>query len=453
MIDDEPDEHSTVLQARFDPSAEAVTTLGLEVVEGPDRGRSFTVEVGPERVLLGQGPSCLMRLGDPSVSRRHASLERREGQVLLTDLGSKNGTRVDSVPVVAAWLRGAGERVTVGSTTLVVTARPAARVAPAPARTAFGAVVGASTEMRRLYPVFERLAATVVPVIREGETGTGKEALAEAIHRQGSRATGPFVVFDCTAVPDSLLESELFGHEKGAFTGAVAARKGVFEQAHGGTLLIDEIGDLRLDLQPKLLRAIERSEIKRVGGNQTLRVDVRILAATRRDLDREVQEGRFRDDLLHRLSVVRVELPPLRQRRGDVGVLAAHFCTHLGGDPRADLPPSLLARWAREPWPGNVRELRNAVARHLALGDLVHTLTALPAGDPGVSPTPAPGDLVAEVIAAQLPLSEARARVVDGFVRRYLEDALARSGGNVTRAAQAAGVAVRYLQMLRAERR
>src|SRR4029077_11022397 len=164
-----------------------------------------------------------------------------------------------------------------------------------------------------------------VPVIIEGETGTGKEVLAESIHETSARAKGPFVVFACTTVPVNLVESELFGHERGAFTGAVAARKGVFEQAHGGTLLIDEIGDLDAALQPKLLRAIERSEIRRVGASHPTRVDVRILAATRRDLDREVQLGRFRDDLFHRLAVGRLELPPLRARRGDVALLARSF--------------------------------------------------------------------------------------------------------------------------------
>src|SRR5262245_60431404 len=188
--------------------------------------------------------------------------------------------------------------------------------------------------------------------------------MAEALHEQGPRASQPFVVFDCTAVPPNLVESELFGHERGAFTGAVTQRKGVFEQAHGGTLLIDEIGDLDLPLQPKLLRAIERGEIRRVGADRWIRVDVRVLAATRRDLAREVQAGRFRDDLFHRLAVGRIELPPLRHRRGDVPLLARQVWRELGGDARL-LPAEILLKWEDYEWPGNVRELRNAVARQL----------------------------------------------------------------------------------------
>src|SRR5262249_22135835 len=194
----------------------------------------------------------------------------------------------------------------------------------------FGRVLGASREMRRLYPLCERLAASRVPVVIEGETGTGKEILAESLHEAGPRTAAPFAVFDCTAVPANLMESELFGHDRGAITGAVMTRKGILEEADGGTLLIDEIGDLDLQLQPKLLRALERGEVRRVGGDRWLKVDVRILAATRRNLDVEVQEGRFRDDLFHRLAVARIELPPLRERKGDVAVLASHFSEEMG---------------------------------------------------------------------------------------------------------------------------
>lgn len=178
----------------------------------------------------------------------------------------------------------------------------------------FGRLLGGSPAMRRLYPLCERLAGSTVPIVIEGETGTGKEQLAEALHEQSSRADKPFVILDCTTIAPNLIESELLGHEKGAFTGAMRTREGVFERANGGTLLIDEIGDLPLELQPKLLRAIERGVITRVGGSKPVVVDVRLLAATRRDLDREVQLGRFRDDLFHRIAVARVELPPLRER-------------------------------------------------------------------------------------------------------------------------------------------
>ncbi len=306
--------------------------------------------------------------------------------------------------------------------------------------TSFGGMLGASPQMRRLYPLCERLAAAVVPVVIEGETGTGKEVLAEALHECGPLG-GPFVVFDCTAVAPNLVESELFGHERGAFTGAVSSRKGLFEQAAGGTLLIDEIGDLDLSLQPKLLRAIERSEVRRVGGDRSIRVEVRVLAATRRRLDELVSEGRFRDDLFHRMAVVRIELPPLRERAGDVDLLARHFFRTLGGDPDS-LDPEQMARWEAYSWPGNVRELRNAVARHLAVGEL---------GSQGLGAERAMDrDVVERVLAMDLPLGEARDRVVKDFEQRYLERALRSAKGVVTHAAKASGVARRHFQRLRA---
>jgi transcriptional regulator with GAF, ATPase, and Fis domain len=286
-------------------------------------------------------------------------------------------------------------------------------------------------------------------VLIEGETGTGKEVLAEALHEEGPLSKLPFVVFDCTAVPPSLVESELFGHEKGAFTGAVAKRRGVFELAHGGTLLIDEIGDLDISLQPKLLRVLERSEVRRVGGDRPIPVDVRILAATRRDLDREVQEGRFRDDLFHRLVVGRVELPPLRERRGDVEPLARHFWQQAGGD-AADFPAEELARWQDAPWPGNIRELRNAVARRLAMGAAVQSFQSQDADaddDDGASLS------LDEVLTRDLPLAEVRRIVNERLERAYVERMLDKHEGVVTRAAEASGIARRHFQRIRARAR
>jgi len=300
--------------------------------------------------------------------------------------------------------------------------------------------------MRRLYPLCERLAQSNVAVVIEGETGTGKEALAEALHETGPRAGGPYVVFDCTSVHGPLMESELFGHDKGAFTGAIAMRKGVFELAHGGTLLIDEIGDLDLSLQPKLLRAVERGEMRRVGGDRPIHVDVRLIAATRRDLDQEVAAGRFREDLFHRLAVARIELPPLKRRRGDVALLARHWWSVLGGD-LAGPPSELLRRWEREPWPGNVRELRNTIARHIALGDLA------PTADPPPSSHGRGHDVIEEAIHAGLPFVRAREKVVDEFQRRYLEHVLTQAGGDTAKAAAASGIARRYFNLLRARLR
>jgi transcriptional regulator with GAF, ATPase, and Fis domain len=427
----------------------------LVVIEGPDTGKRFELErAEATRLLIGKSPACDLRLGDAEVSRRHASLELVGRRLRIKDLGSTNGTFIDGIAIVDAYLRG-GEIVRIGGTALRVDERGPPREVALPSRIQFGSVLGGSTAMRRLYALCDKLARSDVPVVIEGETGTGKEQLARALHEKGPKSSGPFVVFDCTAVAPNLIESELFGHERGAFTGSVATRKGVFERAHGGTLLIDEIGDLPLDLQPKLLRAIERAEITRVGGDRAIRVDVRLLFATRRDLDREVASGRFRDDLFHRIAVARVELPPLRDRHGDVALLAAWFCRELGTSPDA-LPKELLKRWADSEWPGNVRELKNAVARRLALGDLADESAGMsvedaPAGAPKSAPFPNRGDSIARVLALDLPLSEARQRLVEEFEERYLEHVLEQHGGNVTRAAAAAGVARRHLQRLRAK--
>jgi two-component system, NtrC family, response regulator HydG len=463
MRDSERDLLATVVQQREalesqNPHADPVFVL--TVTEGAEKGRSYRLDQTlPVRVLVGTSPACEIRLNDREVSRRHAGLERVGPALKISDLSSTNGTWVDRVKVIEAELQG-GEFVRVGSTMFQVEVEDGARAA-APAVTpgqgvfAFGRVIGASREMRRLYPLTHALAQANVPLVIEGETGTGKEALAESIHEMGPRANGPFVVFDCTAVPPSLVESELFGHERGAFTGATAARRGVFEQAHGGTLLIDEVGDLDLALQPKLLRAIERFEVRRVGGDRFLRVDVRVLAATRRDLDREVQAGRFRDDLFHRLAVARIELPPLRSRIGDVAVLATHFWAEMGGDPRL-LTSELLQKWSDYDWPGNVRELKNTIARQLALGDLASITSSggSPAERPPSLPPPAAGpDAIDRFVDMGMPFPKARDRMLDEFEQRYVARVLAMHGGDVARAAAASGIGRRYFQKLKARGR
>jgi DNA-binding NtrC family response regulator len=437
--------------------ASEAASFRVYVVEGFDAGREIRID-GREasRLLVGKGPTADLKLVDPAVSRRHLALEVERGRLRVTDLGSTNGTRIDDHEIVDAYARG-GEILRIGSTVLRVD-----RLAPVPAAderraSGFARVIGASPAMQRLYPLCERLAASNVPVIIEGETGTGKEALAEALHEAGPRAAFPFVVFDCTTVAASLVESELFGHERGAFTGASSARKGMFELAEGGTLLIDEIGDLDMALQAKLLRAVERSEVRRVGGSRPIKCNVRLLAATRRDLEREVQQGRFRDDLFHRLAVARIELPPLRKRREDIPLLARHFWGTLGGDP-AGPPAPLVEAWSDGAWPGNVRELRNAVARRIALGDLDAGMPRMPAagaaeGNGNGAAAAEGADIdVGDVLAMGLPFPKARRMVLDSFVRRYVARALAASGGNVAAAAAASGIARRYFQILRERR-
>ena len=441
---------STVAQSVPIEHVARARVFTLVVTSGPDKGHRIVLGGGEgTRALIGQGEVCEVRLSDRQVSRRHAAFDHLGTSLRLTDLGSTNGTFVDRVRILEALLTG-GEMVRVGSSVLRVDDSLLERAdsREPPRASSFGRVVGSSRALAGLYPLFERMAATSVPVVIEGETGTGKEVLAEALHEMGPRARRPFVIFDCTAVPPALIESELFGHERGAFTGAVGARRGVFEQAHGGTLFIDEVGDLDLALQPKLLRAIERSEIRRVGGDGWLPVDVRIVSATRRDLDREVEEGRFRDDLFHRLAVARVELPPLRHRQGDVRMLVPHFWQQLGGDP-ALLTESLLARWEVASWPGNVRELRNAVARRIALGDLGQPLPAA-VHEEAIAKGWEP--LVAELVTAGTPFPLARDRVLELFTDHYVRQLLHLHGGNVVRAAAASGIGRRYFEKLRARK-
>jgi DNA-binding NtrC family response regulator len=417
----------------------------VTVVEGPDAGKQFPVEdFMTQRVLLGQSPVCTICLTDRAVSRRHAALEGDRGAVRLIDLDSSNGTFVNGLRVRDVFLRG-GETVRVGSTTLRFDVDASTHVMPAPEQTSFRRVIGASPEMRRLYPKFAQLAASDVPVLIEGETGTGKEVLAESLHDASPRRDGPFVVFDCTTISPQLLDSELFGHERVAFTGALSSRRGLFEEAHGGTLFIDEIGDLDVTLQAKLLRAIERKEVRRVGANKWASVDARIIAATRRDLDREVQARRFRDDLFFRLAVARVELPPLRRRRADIALLVRTFWTSLGGQ-ESQLSPDLVQRFEEHDWPGNVRELYNAVARQLALGE------SEPYEPAAEGAQPVPGDFLDRMVHGGKPLTAARQDVVAEFERRYVTHMLELHGGHVGRAAEACGIGRRYFQMIRAKR-
>ncbi len=406
----------------------AIPQLRLRIVEGPGTGASFAAR--GERVVIGSHDSADLVLADKTVSRFHCELALRGDRIEVRDLGSRNGTRVDGVLVLHAVLH-AGAVITVGGTRLLFEIEaPGQLHVPLADGDRFGGLVGGSLVMRAAFARLARAAASDATVLLEGETGTGKEAAAEAIHAASERRSGPFVVVDCGAIPPNLLESELFGHEKGAFTGAVTAHVGSFVAAHGGTLFLDEIGELELGLQPKLLRALESREVKPVGRTAHTPVDVRIIAATNRELRAEVNTHRFRSDLYYRLAVITVRLPPLRERAEDLAMLVEHILAASGSAARPEAAmvrrPEFLAQLAGHPWPGNVRELRNHVERCLALRAIEPLVAAVPA------PTPAND------------LRDAR----EGWERRYLEELLARHGNNVSAAARSANIDRKYLYKL-----
>ena len=413
----------------------------LLVIEGADRGLKCRLE--PPAIRIGTGAASHLRLQDRTVSRLHCEIRIVGDAMRIFDSGSTNGTYVDGVRVYEASLA-AGATVRVGATLLTVATGRESCSVELSARHQFGDVIGASTEMRRLYAILEKIAPTDTTVLIRGETGTGKELVARAIHDASARARFPFIVVDCGAIAENLIESELFGHVRGAFSGAVSERRGLFEEANGGTLFLDEIGELPASLQPRLLRVIETFEVRRVGGNTSKRVDVRVLAATNRSLTESINAGTFREDLYYRLAVVEVELPPLRARRADIPLLAQHFLRRYGGD-KESLPSEMLGSLASRAWPGNVRELRNFIERSVSLG--YGPTPALPTGLAAKPDAPLPAE-VETIVPTHLPLKDARAAWTEQFEMLYVKALLAKTKGNVTRAAELAGINRRSLQRL-----
>ncbi len=356
----------------------------LVVLAGPDLGRE--IRLSGYSTTIGRGAENRIVLQDPYVSRRHFLLRRSSGELWLEDLGARNAVVLNGVPTREARLR-SGDRILVGETELLIThtgpfSGPrtdpqastldvgAAELGECP--DPFARLLGACTPLRETIELLRRAAATKAPVLILGETGTGKELAAEALHRASACADGPFIQVNAAGIPESLAESELFGHEKGAFTGAVARRRGQLELADGGTFFLDEVGELSVPLQAKLLRAFENRTFRPVGGAEDVTVDARIVAATNRDLAREVEQSRFRADLYYRLNVFTVTMPPLRERREDIPLLARHFAVHAAyecGRATPVLTDEALAWLDQHPWPGNVRELKNAVLRAVLRAD------------------------------------------------------------------------------------
>jgi transcriptional regulator with GAF, ATPase, and Fis domain len=398
----------------------------LLVTSGPDRGQHL--DVVESRALVGTGVECDLRLGDAAVSRHHLELRVTEHGYLVKDLGSTNGTFVGNVRLGQV-LVNASTSLRLGETVLALVPSESTVEIPLSSRGSFGGLLGQSIPMRQVFAALERVAGTDSTVLLEGESGTGKEVAAEAIHAASSRASRPFVVVDCGAIAPTLMESELFGHEQGAFTGATHARQGALEQADGGTVFLDEIGEVPLELQPRLLRFLESQEVRRLGSAVHHRVDVRILAATNRRLKGEVAERRFREDLYYRLAVICLRLPPLRERPEDIRLLALHFAERFARDPYDVITDQISGLLLSYPWPGNVRELRNVVERLVvapeqALQSLVGAAAEHPAS--GVQQY------------LHLPFHEGRRRWQDLFEREYLRHQLERAEGVVLHAASEA---------------
>jgi DNA-binding NtrC family response regulator len=433
MADDRTEGATRVIQREGDGPVLMVRRAELAVVRGPDKGRSATVE--GQAVRAGTDRGCELVLQDPSVSSRHFSIEPREEGFLLRDLGSTNGTLVDGYRVEGVYLPRTAQ-IDVGQSRLRFSATQEEVEIPLSRRTRFGDLLGHSNPMRQVFAILERVADTDSTVLVEGESGTGKELTARALHGSSSRSGGLFVAVDCGALPENLIESELFGHARGAFTGAATAKPGLFEEADGGTLFLDEVGELPLELQPKLLRALETRSVRRLGESQPRSFDVRLVAATNRNLACEVAEGRFREDLYFRLSVIRVRMPSLRERREEIPRLVAHFIDTLGRDPSEGIvDPSVMAMLREYPWPGNVRELRNVVER----------LVLLPGMQPefyldggAVAPDEERGG--GPALDLEQGFHEGKRLWTERFEREYLARQLARCKGNISELARVSGL-------------
>ncbi len=409
--------------------------LRLEVVRGADK--KLRKEFDADRIAIGTHERCDLCLIDPTVSRQHCEIALVDGGYAIRDLESTNGTFIGDIRITEV-IVDHETRLRVGDAVLRLIPLDATVDLPLPLHTSFGPLFGASPAMRRVFETLRKVAPTDATVLITGESGTGKEVCARAIHEGSARARGPFVVVDCGALPGNLIESELFGHVRGAFTGAVKDRTGAFEAASGGTVFLDEIGELPIELQTRLLGVLERRTVTPLGSTETRPVDVRVIAATNRDLRLQINRGGFREDLFFRLAVVTVEMPALRHRREDIRLYVEKFLDELGARGALTLDEPTLAKLEAQRWPGNVRELRNLVERAAALGDEAIG-DAIPDAPPATLPA------VTGEIDVAVPFKTAKQALVDDFERAYCQRLLEAHDNNITRAARAAELDRVYL--------
>ena len=429
------EEGGTVRAARRRPKP--LRKLRVRVVRGREQGVERVFDAGAD-VAVGTSEDCDLRLTDPTVSRYHVELRAADDGVHVRDLRSSNGTWIGVVRVQACVVP-PGTELRLGDSVVCVDDGGAGERDDASGDEAIEGVIAESPAMRAVVRAVRRVAPTTASVLLLGETGTGKEVIARAIHACSTRAERPFVVVDCASMAPSLIASELFGHERGAFTGADRKHAGAFERADGGTVFLDEVGELPAELQPTLLGVLERRRFRRVGGEKEVAVDVRVIAATHRDLRESTNTGTFRADLYFRLAAVRIVLPALRERREDLAPLVAHFVASLTGDPtRSPFDAAALAALARHPFAGNVRELRNVVESALAMGELSLEEPRAASGAPAPQPE----------LATTESYREARQRALDAFERGYLGALIGASRGNASDAARRAQMDRAYLLSL-----
>ncbi|MCP5464710.1 MAG: sigma 54-interacting transcriptional regulator [Deltaproteobacteria bacterium] len=439
-----------------DENRELISLRKYQLVVSGNEGAKRKYELGKKKTIkIGKKNDNDIVIDDRTVSRYHVEISVTEdNNYVLKDLNSTNGTSINGIKVKEAFLT-QGDLIEIGETKLEFqTYDEKVQIEPSD-ENQFGQMVGKSRKMRQIFGILGRISPSQATVIVEGETGTGKELVAKAIHEHSLRKDKPFIVFDCSAVAANLIESELFGHTKGSFTGALKDRMGAFEAANGGTIFLDEIGELSLDLQPKLLRALEQREIKRVGSTKSVSLDVRVISATNRNLKEEVKDGAFREDLYYRLSVVKIQLPSLRERLEDIPLIvekilgSARFNRKPDGDYYVTrVEDDALKILQRYQWPGNIRELHNVIERAVSFSEkgvikgshLQYVFSEIESGEEAT--------VRLQNIDLDKPFKEAKQAVVESFEAEYLQELLERNKGNVSKAAREAKIDRKHLRNL-----